>query len=199
MESTTHQKPAFKLDAALHDPGTSHAQAPLDASDIAQQQPELRAPSIDQGTPSADICKTHSSDGLFIGGDEGTMIARLDKVFHEEKEAYIKFLAFRGVSAQRCLDLLQDLLDSDYYSNVAALKKHRLVKALIRLSGEAELHPQCFTLTNILKQEKPVGGSFGDVYKGKLDDQCVAVKMMRVFGESDIDALLKKFSREALI
>ncbi|KAJ7670977.1 kinase-like domain-containing protein, partial [Mycena rosella] len=118
----------------------------------------------------------------------------------EKKEAYTKFLAFRGVSAQRCLDLLQDLVDLDYYSNVAAPKKHRLVKALIRLSGQAELHPRCFTLTSLLKEEKPVaGGSFGDVYKGKLGDQCVAVKMMRVFGESDIDALLKTFSREALI
>ncbi|KAJ7670949.1 kinase-like domain-containing protein, partial [Mycena rosella] len=80
------------------------------------------------------------------------------------------------------------------------LKKHRLVKALIRLSGQAELHPRCFTLTNLLKEENPVaGGSFGDVYKGKLGCQCVAVKMMRVFGESDIDGLLKAFSQEALI
>ncbi|KAJ7670950.1 hypothetical protein B0H17DRAFT_197676 [Mycena rosella] len=108
MEDTTHQKPAFKLEAALYDPGTSHAQAPLDDSDI--QQPELCAPSIDQGTPSADLGhKTHSFDGLSIGGDEGAMIARLDKLFHEKQEAYTIFLASRGVSAQRRLDLLQDV------------------------------------------------------------------------------------------
>ncbi|KAJ7913692.1 kinase-like domain-containing protein [Mycena leptocephala] len=51
-----------------------------------------------------------------------------------------------------------------------------------------------------LEQERLVaGGSFGDVYTGELRGQKVAVKMMRIFEESDINAVLKEFAREALI
>jgi hypothetical protein len=37
------------------------------------------------------------------------MIERLNKLFHDEKEAYTKFLACRGPSAQWLLDVLQDV------------------------------------------------------------------------------------------
>ncbi|KAJ6521959.1 kinase-like domain-containing protein [Mycena vulgaris] len=125
------------------------------------------------------------------------VIERLDKLFHLEKESYTKFLACRGASAQQLLDLLQDLLDYDV--DVATINRRRLFTALIRLSGDSKLYPRCLTLTGLEQGRLVVGGSFGDVYKGLLCDQTVAVKMMRVFEESDIDALLKEFGREALI
>ncbi|KAJ7301080.1 kinase-like domain-containing protein, partial [Mycena albidolilacea] len=43
------------------------------------------------------------------------------------------------------------------------------------------------------------GGSFDDVHTGLHRGQNVAVKMMRVFGQSDIDTLLKEFGREVFI
>ncbi|KAJ6536560.1 kinase-like domain-containing protein [Mycena vulgaris] len=125
------------------------------------------------------------------------MIERLNKLFHDDKEWYAKFLACRGASAQQLLDLLQDLLDYD--SNLATMTRRRLFKGLIRLSGDSKLHPQCFTLTGLKNGSLVAGGSFGDVFKGFLYGQTVAIKMMRVFKESDIDALLKEFGREALI
>ncbi|KAJ7688621.1 kinase-like domain-containing protein [Mycena rosella] len=125
------------------------------------------------------------------------MVERLDKLFLDEKETYAKFLACRGPSAQRLLDLLQDFLDYD--SNLATMTRRRLFKALTRLSRESKLHPRCFTLTGLEQGRLVAGGSFADVYKGSLRGQTVAVKMMRAFDESDIDSLLKAFGREALI
>jgi hypothetical protein len=68
------------------------------------------------------------------------------------------------------------------------------LKALIRLSGDSKLYPRCFTLPN-LEPEKggnPVaGGGFGDIHTGLFGGQRVAIKVMRVFWDSDIDAVLK--------
>ncbi|KAJ7607025.1 kinase-like domain-containing protein, partial [Mycena polygramma] len=87
----------------------------------------------------------------------------------------------------------------DYKSNLPRSRRRRLFKALVRLSSESRLHPQCFTLKGLAQGRLVAGGSFGDVYKGWLENHYVAVKMMRVFEESDIGALLKEFGREALI
>ncbi|KAJ6561955.1 kinase-like domain-containing protein, partial [Mycena capillaripes] len=87
----------------------------------------------------------------------------------------------------------------DYEANLATLNRRRLFKALIRLSGDSQLYPRCFPLVGLEHESLVAGGTFGDVYTGLLRGQTVAVKMMRVFEQSDIDALLKGFGREALI
>ncbi|KAJ7915382.1 kinase-like domain-containing protein [Mycena leptocephala] len=122
---------------------------------------------------------------------------RLDKLFHNEKESYTIFLARRDNSAQQLLDLLQDLLD--YGPNLAPTTRRRLFKALIRLSGDSKRHPRCCPLTDLTQGEHIGGGSFSDVYKGVLCRQSVAIKRMRVFGNRNIDQVLREFGREALI
>ncbi|KAJ7606528.1 kinase-like domain-containing protein [Roridomyces roridus] len=117
--------------------------------------------------------------------------------FFGDKEEYTKFLACRGESAQQLLDLLQDLLDYD--PNPDTTNRRRIFKALIRLSRDSKLHPQCLKLPGVTETQVVAGGTFSDVYKGLLCGQNVAIKTMRVFVDSDIDALLKEFSREALI
>ncbi|KAJ6507791.1 kinase-like domain-containing protein [Mycena vitilis] len=89
------------------------------------------------------------------------------------------------------------LLDSDF--KLPSSMRRRLFKALIRLSQDSRLHPRCYTLPGLEQGQHVAGGSFSDVHKGLLEGQYVAVKMMRVFEGSDIEALLKEFGREALI
>ncbi|KAJ7897798.1 hypothetical protein B0H13DRAFT_1532235, partial [Mycena leptocephala] len=80
--------------------------------------------------------------------------------------------------------------------NLATTNRHRLLKDLIRLSGDSKLYPRCFTLPN-LEPEKGgtlvAGGGFGDIHTGLFGVQRVAIKVMRVFWDSDIDAVLKTF------
>lgn len=79
----------------------------------------------------------------------------------------------------------------DYDSTLATTDRRRLFKALLRLSGDSQLYPRCFPLTDLEHERLVAGGSFSDVYTGLLRGQSVAVKMMRVFEESEIDALRK--------
>ncbi|KAF7354934.1 Protein kinase domain-containing protein [Mycena sanguinolenta] len=73
-------------------------------------------------------------------------------------------------------------------------------KALLRLSGECGLHPTCFTLTGVKKMGQQVaGGGFGDIWKGSVGGQTVAVKSMRQFKDDDVKVSMKKLGREALI
>jgi hypothetical protein len=75
--------------------------------------------------------------------------------------------------------------------NIENMSRRRLFKALIRLSTESKLYPRCFPLIGLEQERLVAGGSYGDVYKGLLCGQTVAMKMMRVFETSDVEALQK--------
>ncbi|KAJ7040995.1 kinase-like domain-containing protein [Mycena alexandri] len=105
-------------------------------------------------------------------------------------------MASRGSEAQELLNLLQELLDLDSFHVI----KPSICKALMRLSQLSGLHPRCFPITGLQKIGQQVaGGGFGDIWKGLVSGQTVSVKIMRVFQEEDVAAVLKQFGREALI
>ncbi|KAJ7031220.1 kinase-like domain-containing protein, partial [Mycena alexandri] len=111
-------------------------------------------------------------------------------------EASKRFLSCRGDLAQQLLDLLQDLLDSPHEPRSRPL----LSKALLKLSGKCGLLPTSFALNHLEKVgEQVAGGGYGDVWRGRVGSQIVAVKSMRQFRDDDASASLKKLGREALI
>jgi hypothetical protein len=64
------------------------------------------------------------------------------------------------------------------------------------LSGASGLYPECLNLKGIeIIGEAIIGdarrGGFADVFKGRLRDQVIAVKVLRVYQEWDIEKLLK--------
>ncbi|KAF8182998.1 kinase-like domain-containing protein, partial [Mycena galopus ATCC 62051] len=82
-----------------------------------------------------------------------------------------------------------------------------ILKALRKLSIASDLIPGCFSLSDCLQLvgSHPVAaGSFGDVWKGLVRGQTVCVKIIRVYQEADVKALMKAsrasiFYHEALI
>ncbi|KAJ7852541.1 kinase-like domain-containing protein, partial [Mycena leptocephala] len=75
-----------------------------------------------------------------------------------------------------------------------------IFKALLRLSRKSGLHPRCYALPRLRKIGQQVtAGGYGDIWRGLVGGQCVCVKIMRIFEDSDVQAVLKEFGREALI
>lgn len=70
--------------------------------------------------------------------------------------------------------------------------KPRHIKALLHLSRESGLYPECLTLKAIEMEAHPVDrGGYGDVHRGLLHDKAIAVKALRVYQRSDMAKLLK--------
>jgi hypothetical protein len=66
------------------------------------------------------------------------------------------------------------------------------VKVLIRLSRASGRYPRCMILEKVEKGVYPIArGGFGDVYKGKFCDREVAVKVLKIYEDSDKESLLK--------
>ncbi|KAJ7651257.1 kinase-like domain-containing protein [Roridomyces roridus] len=103
-----------------------------------------------------------------------------DEHFHRSPEWYTRFLECRGSSAQKLLDLLQDLLD------LSTTEQPRLLNALRRLSSESKLYPRCFPVPHLDHRTKVAGGAFSDVYAASMEGQKVAVKEMRMWEDLEI-------------
>ncbi|KAJ7798018.1 hypothetical protein B0H13DRAFT_2167962, partial [Mycena leptocephala] len=109
------------------------------------------------------------------------------------------FLKVRNDQAQQLLDLLQDLLD---YPLLDDRIRPVILEALRKLSVSSGRIPGCFALSDRLQLDGPhqvAAGGFADVWKGLIRGETVCVKVMRVYQEADVDALLKEFYHEALI
>ncbi|KAJ7768220.1 kinase-like domain-containing protein [Mycena metata] len=114
----------------------------------------------------------------------------------QEADSRARLLASRDEQAQRLLDLMQDLLDLDSFSVVRPL----ICKRLLELSEASGRHPHCFALSGLQKVGRQVAaGGFGDIWKGLVRGQSVSLKIVRLFEDSDIKAVLKDFTREAFV
>ncbi|KAF7359584.1 hypothetical protein MVEN_00682100 [Mycena venus] len=119
-----HRKASFGPGSAEHGSG----------SRTSQQLRPYPSPNVSTYMHSRDGSSLFASSPQGVNnGDMYAIIHRLDRLFQDKKGSYVKFLARCGASAQRLLDVLQDLLDYD--SKFATMNKRRLFKALIRLSG----------------------------------------------------------------
>jgi hypothetical protein len=60
------------------------------------------------------------------------------------------------------------------------------------LSGATGLYPECLVLEGIdIIGDAVGGGGFADIFKGRLRDEDIAVKVLKVYQKSDIQKLLK--------
>jgi hypothetical protein len=120
---------------------------------------------------------------------------------------YKRLLACQGDNPQALLDVIQAVrsfppfhgchslctsqaLDSPTIDNS---QKGHLMKALVKLSKTSGLYPDCLILNHAVTCDgDPIArGSFGDVWKGKILDREVAIKVLRVYQRSDVQKLLK--------
>jgi hypothetical protein len=65
-------------------------------------------------------------------------------------------------------------------------------KALLGLSKASDRYPDCLTLKGVEMEPFAVKqGSYGDVYRGQWQGKLIAVKVMRMFQNSNVPKLFK--------
>ncbi|KAL0057350.1 hypothetical protein AAF712_016016, partial [Marasmius tenuissimus] len=150
------------------------------------------------------VAQSHRTPGKRAGSREvenrsmhEESISRVRKFFEDEPKCR-KVLQMKGDRAQRWLDLLQALMDNSRYPRQT---RSNIFKVMLHLSKNSGMYPECLTIKNVEKLgEHPVaGGGFGDVWKGRVADQTVCLKIVRVFGASDLQQLLKEYMQEAIV
>ncbi|KAJ8077717.1 Rho guanine nucleotide exchange factor [Marasmius tenuissimus] len=117
-----------------------------------------------------------------------------------DEDKYRKIIETKGDDAQECLDLLQVLAERSATSELQS----STLKMMLRLSQHSGLYPQCLVVKDVKRPSgRPVGGGgFGDVYKEKLGEQMVCLKLPRIFEDtedSDAERLIKGYIREAIV
>ncbi|ESK85279.1 kinase-likeprotein [Moniliophthora roreri MCA 2997] len=111
-------------------------------------------------------------------------------------------IGLQDADAQRCVDLIQDVIDkfTTEYPELRQ-KAHRL---LVKLSRSQDVLPSTLFIKGIELRDTNAqfGGAFGDIYRAVYRDLEVAIKRMRVFPstpESNRQKLYKGFCREAIL
>ncbi|KAF7974055.1 hypothetical protein HWV62_13455 [Athelia sp. TMB] len=102
---------------------------------------------------------------------------------------YERLLERREQSAQSLLDILQARLDYP----IEPQFKRRHLHALVKLSELSLRYPECLALKDVTLPDYHIvgGGSFGEVYRGKMAGNDIAVKVLKVYQKSDKDSILK--------
>jgi hypothetical protein len=66
------------------------------------------------------------------------------------------------------------------------------VKLLIKLSKASALYPQSLVLKEVEKSDFPVAqGGFGEVYRGQFRGQQVAIKVLKIYMNANMDTIIK--------
>lgn len=135
------------------------------------------------------------------------LAARLRNIVMDNKRQNF-LLARRDMDAQFLLDLLQAVClyffslsvihwcegyvhqRLDFYTD-PELKKC-IVHLLIKLSRASGLYPRSLVLEGVTRNDYPVArGGYGEVHRGEFQGREVAVKVLKIYKNSDMGALLK--------
>ncbi|KAK0435893.1 kinase-like domain-containing protein [Armillaria borealis] len=99
----------------------------------------------------------------------------------------------------KVMDVLQQEVDD---ASCPSGYRTACVKCLRALSKARNIVPSSFSSRNVAKEgTKPIGGGgFADIWKGRLHDTQVCLKVLRIFiPEKAREKLLREFCREALV
>ncbi|KAK7014133.1 Rho guanine nucleotide exchange factor [Paramarasmius palmivorus] len=138
---------------------------------------------------------------MFSDLESEAVSKQLDAILHDEVE-YRNLVSQEGELAQALLDVLQLLTTSP---NTSPQLRSTILKAVLRLSRQSNLYPQCLTIRNVEKlgEHAVASGGFAEIWKGGIHSEeaqeVVCLKVVRLYQSSDIKKVLKNFVREAIV
>ncbi|THU93880.1 kinase-like protein [Dendrothele bispora CBS 962.96] len=129
--------------------------------------------------------------------DARTILKQVELIL-DDREEYRRLLTVQGSLAQALLDLLQALCD---HPDVDQKLRSNISNAMIRLSKQSGFYPRCFVLNDIEKiGDHPIAaGGFGEIWKGLLGGRLTCLKVVKIYGDSEVDKLVKGFLKEAIL
>ncbi|KAG6816422.1 hypothetical protein H0H87_006159 [Tephrocybe sp. NHM501043] len=146
---------------------------------------------------------THGADDLdailtVLALDVDMICVRLHGLVKDDLIQYRRLVNLKGAEAQALLDLFQLLLD---LPKLDTIFRSPFLNAILRLSSRSGLFPTHFLQEQVsLEGADPIAaGQFGDVWKGQFRGQLVAVKVLKLYANSDIIKHTKKVLHETLI
>ncbi|KAF9257432.1 kinase-like protein [Marasmius fiardii PR-910] len=119
-----------------------------------------------------------------------------DVLQNERQSKYL--LESKGKDAQLWLDALQVMAE---LPDITSKTRSSILKLMLHLSKRSGLCPQCLMVNNVKRLgDFPVGGGgFGDVWKGKIGEQIVCLKVVKIYLVSDVQQLLTEYMQEAIL
>ncbi|KAK1215506.1 Protein kinase of the Mitotic Exit Network [Marasmius sp. AFHP31] len=161
-----------------------------------KQSPRLSSPTAAGQDLSSDPTSTKSKyrEDLIRTDEELQLI----QTSFGDTEKCRNILETEDDEAQRWLDLLQALTD---YPDIPRQTRSTIFKLMLRLSKKSGMYPKCLKINNVerLGSYPVAGGGFGDVWKGKIANEIVGLKVVKVYLVSDVQLLLKEYMREAIV
>ncbi|KAJ3563661.1 hypothetical protein NP233_g8798 [Leucocoprinus birnbaumii] len=131
--------------------------------------------------------------------DEAVLYQELISMIRDE-EKLIELLHQEDKSeAQSIIDLIQHMLR---FPQVTDIARKELLTVLLRLSTATALYPRTFRLADDpqVNKEPITCGYYGDILRGYVQEQCVCVKVVKVYRKgSKSQKFLKSFMREIVI
>ncbi|KAF5353565.1 hypothetical protein D9756_008099 [Leucocoprinus leucothites] len=167
--------------------GTHHPQSPSP-----QTNPPTQPLDIKQIFPTSHNLGLAPADSRLE--NTGTL---LSKVLQTE-ESRIALRNLRGDQAQVMIEYLYSVL---FLPDILEpwLRKYSLI-ALYRLCKATLLYPRCYVLKQTIEiVSHEGGGGFSDIYRGRLGDTDLCLKVVRLYQKSDTDTMLKIYAKEAII
>ncbi|KAK1230419.1 Protein kinase of the Mitotic Exit Network [Marasmius sp. AFHP31] len=156
----------------------------------------LKPPSPPSRQPPRPFSPTRAGQALESPATDEEL--RLIQTSFDDTEKCRNILETKDDEAQRWLDLLQALTD---YPDISRQTRSTIFKVMLRLSKKSGMYPKCLKINNIerLGSYPVAGGGFGDVWKGKIANEIVGLKVVKVYLVSDVQSLLKEYMREAIV
>lgn len=103
----------------------------------------------------------------------------------------MRIFVYRSDQSELTIIHILQLID---YPPLTSELKHPFTVALIRLSKASGLYSECLVLNNSIQtigSDPVASGQFGEVWRGRVQGQEVAVKVLKKYETSDIQKLLK--------
>ncbi|KAF9254683.1 kinase-like protein [Marasmius fiardii PR-910] len=123
---------------------------------------------------------------------------RLVEDMLEDNQRLKTLLETKGEDAQLWLDVLHVLTKR---SEIAKSLRSSILKMMLKLSKNSGLCPRCLMIENVkrLGDLAIAEGGFGQVWKGKIGENAVCLKVVKIYQVSDVPKLLKEYMREAIV